>query len=182
MKSILIAFSLALSFSVNAGAKEDVKIRVTKNAFLIPFGDITFPSSDPCYAGQTVKANRFSISKIITTWSGEGNFRPTYMLVTIPETDKSAKFQCVFSAASGNDSIAQSLGFPNDEVNKNDQDSVTAESVCSIHCGSFPLIKNSEFGIRGKVKLYGIVNKTVKGQPVEEQVTAEDYFDLLYQP
>ncbi|OQW47186.1 MAG: hypothetical protein A4S09_15425 [Proteobacteria bacterium SG_bin7] len=179
----LLVMTLLIVACGGAG-NQSVSINVSSTAFLIAFGnDTVFPDGDPCYSGQTFSPPRFTISKVTTTWKGEGNYRPTYILISLNATGNNSNYQCAFTAAAGNDSIAQALGFPTPEINTIGQAYVSNDSVCSLICGSFPITnKNSPLSVSGQVKLYGIVYKTVNGQPVDFQISTQDFFTLQYSP
>lgn len=179
----LLIVTLLLVACGGAG-NQSIAINVSNTAFLIAFGsDTVFPDGDPCYGGQTISPPRFTISKVTTTWKGDGNYRPNYILITLNPTGNSGKFQCAFTAAAGNDSIAQALGFTTPEINTGGLDQISADSACSLICGSYPISdRNRSLNVGGTVKLYGIVYKTVNGQQVDFQISTQDSFTLQYTP
>lgn len=165
------------------GGNSLLAINASSNAFLIPFGDLVFPEGDSCYSGQTISAPRFTISKITTTWKGDGNFRPNFIKLDVNATGNSAKYTCTYTSSGNDDSIAQALGFPQSEVNRQGAVSVSADSICSVRCSSFTINnKNAPLTATGTIRLYGIQTKTVNGQTVEVAVSAQDSFVLQYTP
>ncbi len=178
---LLAVFIMACGGPVS---NSQVAVDASQNSFLIAFGDLIFPDGDSCYPGQTISAPRFTISKLTTTWKGDGDFRPNYVKIDVNGTGNSPKFSCSFSSGGNDDSIAQALGFPNSEVNREGAPSVTAASICSLRCGGFTINnRNAPLTATGTVKLYGIQTRlSSDGQRIESQVSAQDTFVLQYSP
>ncbi len=177
LTSILIACG-------GSGGSSQLTINSSSTSFLIAFGDQVFSESDPCYPGATIAAPRFTISKIVTTWKGDGNLRPNFLKVDVNGTGNSSKYTCTFTNSSGaDDSIAQALGFPLSDINRQGATSVSATNLCSIRCGGFPVSnKNAPLTATGTVRIYGIQTKAVNGVDVELQVSAQDSFSVQYTP
>jgi hypothetical protein len=173
--SIVLAFSL-LGLAAQAG---DIEIKSSQIALVIPTGDLTFPDTDACYPGQTLGAPHFTISRVMTKWSGEGTLRPNLIKIEIPATENSTKYECTYTSPAGNDSISEALGFAKGDIDKGAAQAISAESACSFSCGNFAVTDLTKaVHAKGTIKLYGIQTKIADETPVEVQVSAEDTFDL----
>jgi hypothetical protein len=184
LKAIIICLFIA---SCGAAGSNKLSINATNMAFLIAYGnDLQFPDGDACYSGQTISRPSFTISKIKTTWKGEGKVRPQLLKVDVNATGNSQKYTCVFTAASGVDSIAFALGFGavNDIEKLPADDEIAEDSYCSFICGAFSITnKNASLSAGGQIKLYGVHTKTLdNGEEVEVQISASDSFNLQYSP
>lgn len=179
-----LLFATLFLLACGGAGNQSLSINASSQAFLIAYGaDTVFPDGDTCYSGQTIATPRFTISKITTTWKGEGNFRPNFVKIDVNGTGNSTKYICTFTASANNDSIAIALGFTTVEINKNGQELIAADSLCSFICGSFPITnKGASLSASGTVRLYGIQTKTVNNQSVEYQISTTDSFNLQYQP
>ncbi|MDZ4662498.1 MAG: hypothetical protein SGJ18_12880 [Pseudomonadota bacterium] len=154
---IFFAFLVAIvACSKGDASKELLSISLTKIGFILP-GNIVFGDTDICYPAATISEPRYYLSKMTTTWQGEGSFEPVIVKLEIPESGNITKDTCVFVPGSSGSSLAFALGFDSRTVTIGAADSITRDSICSFHCGGLQIKnKTASFVTTVRVKLIGI--------------------------